>query len=333
MNSDDIQILELVRHLLHDETLDLDEVTLDKLSQLSMLSENNVSSNHNHVDPNIPVLLDRIAYLEEQLESTVNMTEMTINALSKELEENKNHIPKPEPVPSPQPQITQSPKFLSEILFTTEYQLKAFLPQSFFLTQSEDDMKGSFIWVREKMGLVYLVYGYCEGENRSDRAIMINFITNNLILESRLMDACAILEEMDRRTTQVFNKYQEAQGKIQYCVCVIDKMNSKLDFAGAQMNLIAMQQSGLNLYNGMPALLGDMNISNEKCNKQSLRISRGNRFYIIPQASLLQEQVMQKIQELNRTDFTSQKSSLTEWLEDKVPSANLNEYFISGFGF
>lgn len=328
MNNDDIQILELLKQLLQDQSLSLSPEVIDKLSDnLSAFGENN--GYPNQVDPNIPVLLDRIDYLEEQLESTVNMAEMTIKVLSTELEQNKIQEPI---ITQPIPDLKTS-KFLSEILFTTEYQLKAFLPQSFFLTKSKDDVKGSFIWVREKMGLVYLVYGYCEGENRSDRAIMVNFLTNNLILESRLMDACAILEEMDRRTAQVSNEYPEAQGKVQYCVCVIDKMNSKLDFAGAQMNLIAIQPSGLNLYSGMPALLGDMNISNEKCNKQSLRISRGNRFYIMPQIDTLQEQVMQKIQEFNRTDFASQKSHLIEWLDDRISPININEYFISGFGF
>lgn len=336
MGNDNLQILQLVKQLLQQETND--QGLLDGLSQsLSGYEQNHTSSNNNN--QNTQTLQNRITFLEEQLESTIKMAEMTINSLSEELQHGavspqypaiNNEVASSFVEPS-----THSYGYLTDALFSHEYHLKELIPQSFFIHTSQDALKGSFIWSHEQMGLLYLVYVYCEGHNerRVNNAILCNQFTNEVFLKTRPLDVCSIIQQVDEKFAQVQNQHGYDDQGIQYAVCVVDKVNAKLDFVGANTVLLAAQQHDFQEIPGMMSSLGKIRMNQERCDKHTINIQKGSQFFIIPKMDLIKEQIIQKMREMGRVDFVTQKQNFTQWLNNQLTTNNIQEYFISGFGF
>lgn len=387
MSDNDLKILQLVKQLLQEGSNDP--------GLLNQLTQNLTNYGIQEADVSdvkgqqIGRLEDRIAYLEEQLHSTLMMTEMTIDKLVEEIE-NKSSIEnlpiKPittklsqatpeslddsqtitktsedlkklsETQENPNPHktsqiITETPQvfqdkmtmstgindygYLGNALLTTEYKLRDSLPQSFFIQTSNDELKGSFVWVHEKTGLLYIIYVFCEGNDgkRVNDAVICNQLTNEVFLETRLLDACSIMQKIDERVAQLNYQQGGSRSKIQYAVCVFDRMNSKIDYVAAHTTLIMSHRDNFKKISGMPSMLGTMGINNEKCDKHTVDVQRGSQFYIIPKTENIEGKTIQKIKEVGRLDFNSQKKNLTSWLHKQLIDSELKEYFVSGFGF
>lgn len=336
MGNDNLQILQLVKRLLQQETND--QGLLDDLSQsLSSYGQNHVSS-HNQINQDTQILQEKIKFLEEQLSSTVKMAEMTINSMAEELKNgvSEAHYPAINNEPSGfLPTNNAGNGYLGDAMFANEYEMKRLIPQSFFVQTSQDNIKGSFVWAHEVTGIIYLVYVYCEGhsEKRLNDAILCNHFTDKVFLENRLLDACSLIKKVDERVAQVQSQYGNTEHKIQYAVCVIDRMNSKLDYVGANTVLFASQQQELQEIPGLKSSLGKINLNNERCEMLSLDIQRGSQFFVMPHADAMKQQIVQKIRDMGRVDFVTQKQNLTQWLSNQLVSNNIQEFFISGFGF
>ena len=332
MSNEDFQILQLIKQLLQQKNLNAEE--LGSLSRdLSNYGQSNDSSS-NETDQNVKAMQERIEYLEEQLESTIKMAEMTINGLAQELSQYTTQgYPA---INNEQVSLPSSSNFhhLGDVLFTTEHQLQQLLPQSFFLQTSQDNLKGSFVWAKEKMGLVYLIFVFCEGTNsdRLQQAIICNHLTNTIVLESHLIDVKSILHKVDFYLSRMHPDRQQFHDKIQYGVCIIDKINSRLDYIGSNMTLLSFQQDSFQEYTS-PPMLGNSSGYNDLNEKQSLKIQRGSRFYVFPQAGEFRSKAIQKVQDLGHTEFITQKDQLNQWLNTQISTNNIYEYFISGFGF
>ncbi|EAY31172.1 hypothetical protein [Microscilla marina] len=332
MSNEDFQILQLIKQLLQQKNLKTEE--LGSLSRdLSHYGSNDDSSS-NETDQNVKAMQERIEYLEEQLDSTIKMAEMTINGLAQELSQytTQNYSA----INNEQAPLPSSSKFnyLGDVLFTTEHQLQQLLPQSFFLQASQDNLKGSFVWAKEKMGLVYLIFAFCEGtdSDRLQQAIVCNHLTNTIVLESHLIDVKSILNRVDFYLTKMHNDRQQFRETTQYGVCVIDKINSRLDYIGSNMTLLSFQQDSFQEYTS-PPMLGSSSSHSDLNEKQSLQIQRGSRFYVFPQVGEFRSQAIQKVQEIGHTEFVTQKEHLNQWLNTQISTNNIHEYFISGFGF
>lgn len=241
--------------------------------------------------PEIPNDLINESRLEEKLEARENEAiearkaleaqnaslEARISQLEQQLELLVS-IPKPEEGKSANQPDNLEWQWLRQTMFRQEAQLKNYLPKSFVISADSGE---TFFWVGEKMGLLYLVIFRAQASNRATLSLMGNFLVNNLIIESKLMDAAAITDELNYRFHEVLKQKNEDgnETQIQFGICIADKVNDTLYFSGAGCDLLVNNKT-LKRVNGETHLLGK---KGAKFRKDTIPIRKGYQFFLLTQ--------------------------------------------------
>ncbi len=222
---------------------------------------------------------------------------------------------------------------MQEVVFKNEEHLRTYFPKSFLLIKSKQNFPTSFFWIGEKIGLTYLAVFSCQSQedNYSFLPLMAHFTINSLIIESKLMDASAIMDEMDKRLAAVLEKKQ-ADAQIRGGLCVIDKTNSTLYFIGANTDLIINHRTVQRL-EGNKAFIGELNQEGIQLKKHTIPTHKGARFYIAPAQAVSEEsqgkslEIDQQISQMKNLDMKVQKMELEKYLS----KTDYQELILLGF--
>lgn len=137
----------------------------------------------------------------------------------------------------------QYAKRLQEAVFPDPAELSNFFSDSFILFRPKDIVSGDFYWFEEFGNKALLVVGDCTGHGvpGAFMSIMGHNLLNQIVMEEKIWEPAKILKELDLRVLAVLNKKMSTQGYqdgMDMAVCLINKRENKVTFAGANRPLL-----------------------------------------------------------------------------------------------
>ncbi|MCA6437729.1 MAG: tetratricopeptide repeat protein [Bacteroidetes bacterium] len=137
----------------------------------------------------------------------------------------------------------QYAKRLQEAVFPETERLNAYFAESFVLFRPKDIVSGDFYWFEEIKEKAFLVVGDCTGHGvpGAFMSILGHNLLNQIIIEEKVTSPAQVLRILDTRVTNALNKKgnrEENNDGMDIIICVIDKQNLKLTYAGANRPLI-----------------------------------------------------------------------------------------------
>jgi len=179
----------------------------------------------------------------------------------------------------------QYAKRLQEAVFQEAHALNNYFAESFVLFRPKDIVSGDFYWFEEVQGKTILVVGDCTGHGvpGAFMSILGHNLLNQVILEEGITNPSEILQLLDKRVTNALNK----KGRMEYndgmdmAICVIDKQNKQLSFAGANRPLIIKRASGLKELKPNKFAIGG--IEDDRCKlflKQDVELMENDTLYL-----------------------------------------------------
>jgi serine phosphatase RsbU (regulator of sigma subunit) len=162
----------------------------------------------------------------------------------------------------------QYAKRLQEAVFPEADVLNDYFSESFVLFRPRDIVSGDFYWFDEVDDKTIVIVGDCTGHGvpGAFMSILGHNLLNQVILEERITDPAGILQLLDKRVSNALNKRgnkKEYNDGMDIAICVIDKKNNKLVFAGANRPLIIKR--GEELIELKPNKFGIGGIEEDRC--------------------------------------------------------------------
>ncbi len=263
--------------------------------------------------------LEKIAHLEEILNSTQEKGNEIKNQKTPSLKSTQ----KANPDAAISSVITDGAgqlnylESLQKISFKTESDLQSYFPKSFLVQAQYSDLPQSFLWVGEKIGLVYIALVHCQSKASKDNFLPVftNFLLNHLINESKLMDINALTEALNQKMAETLKQNPDSEDKVSLGLCVIDEMNSTLYFSGANTDLISNHKN-LTTLAGNTNFLG--NAPQKGLKKHTIPVNKGTKFYMnLKNHTPLLEETLAKMKNL---DLKVQRNELEAWGKAELDS-------------
>jgi len=137
----------------------------------------------------------------------------------------------------------QYAKRLQEAVFPEANKLNEYFAESFVLFRPKDIVSGDFYWFEEVDNKTIIVVGDCTGHGvpGAFMSILGHNLLNQIILEDKISSPGKILNLLDKRVTNALNKREskeEYNDGMDMVICVVDKINNKLEYAGANRPLV-----------------------------------------------------------------------------------------------
>ena len=141
--------------------------------------------------------------------------------------------------------------------------LMKFLPESFILFKPKDIVSGDFYWYREINGKLFVAAIDCTGHGvpGAFMSLIANSQLNKVIYEHTSEDPAFILTKLHAEIIHILNQEREvhnAQDGMDISLCVIDKVQRKIEFAGANMGICMFKNNELVEFKPSPISLGGL---------------------------------------------------------------------------
>jgi serine phosphatase RsbU (regulator of sigma subunit) len=139
---------------------------------------------------------------------------------------------------------------MQRAILPTKNLLNTIFDDAFVLYKPKDIVSGDFYWVHQSVNKIFYACADCTGHGVPGALMSMvgNQLLNNIITEKKISDPSLILKEMDEAIVKLFhngNVTDHLRDGMAMSLCVIDKENKKLSFAGAYNN--AYVQTGTEL--------------------------------------------------------------------------------------
>jgi serine phosphatase RsbU (regulator of sigma subunit) len=137
----------------------------------------------------------------------------------------------------------QYAKRLQEAVFPEANKLNEYFIESFVLFRPKDIVSGDFYWFEEIDNKTIIVVGDCTGHGvpGAFMSILGHNLLNQIILEDKITSPGKILNLLDKRVSNSLNKREskeEYNDGMDIVICVVDKINNKIEYAGANRPLV-----------------------------------------------------------------------------------------------
>jgi serine phosphatase RsbU (regulator of sigma subunit) len=141
-------------------------------------------------------------------------------------------------------------KRLQEAVFPLTQRLNEFFAESFVLFRPKDIVSGDFYWFDKLKDHTILIVGDSTGHGvpGAFMSILGHNLLNQIILEERVLRPADILTLLDKRVTNALNRKgstEEYNDGMDIGICVINKKEKKLYYAGANRPLIIRRDDKL----------------------------------------------------------------------------------------
>lgn len=141
--------------------------------------------------------------------------------------------------------------------------LMKFLPESFILFKPKDIVSGDFYWYREINGKLFVAAIDCTGHGvpGAFMSLIANSQLNKVIYENTSEDPAFILTKLHAEIVNILNQEREdqnAQDGMDISLCVIDKSERKIEYAGANLGIYMFKNNELVEFKASPISLGGL---------------------------------------------------------------------------
>lgn len=177
-------------------------------------------------------------------------------------------------------------KRIQEALMPTDDYFKYILPGSFILYKPKDIVSGDFYWINERNDKVFLAVVDCTGHGVPGAFMsIIGFeLLRNITDEQRIEDPEEILRGLNKGVATTFGKNTDRtriRDGMDIALCVIDKKNREVEFAGAFRPLYMIRNNKIQEIRGDRFSVGllDEGESND-ITKTKIQLQKNDIFYI-----------------------------------------------------
>ncbi|WP_338759672.1 SpoIIE family protein phosphatase [Bernardetia sp. ABR2-2B] len=216
--------------------------------------------------------------------------------------------------------INYAERIQSAILPSSDY-LNKLLPNHFVFYKPKDIVSGDFYWCREIEGKIIIALADCKGHGVAGAFMSLigNQLLNRATIEKKIYSPEKILESMNSVIGEVLtSKQKKGESGMEVAVCVIDKEESKVSFAGAKRPICIIENENLIYIEGdKTAIDGKESIT---YTKQEFDLKPNTQIYLFSDG--YQDQLGEK----ENKPFTSQNlKSLYQTISEVTPKEQLEK--------
>jgi serine phosphatase RsbU (regulator of sigma subunit)/tetratricopeptide (TPR) repeat protein len=184
--------------------------------------------------------------------------------------------------------ITDSIQYASRIqeaVLTPVSDIRQLFNDSFILFRPRDIVSGDFYWGLRKSGKIYVAAADCTGHGvpGAFMSMLGTTFLNELNTRQDFSDAASVLNDLRKNVIAALRQKGqegEAQDGMDIALCIIDRNNSAIHFAGANNPLYQIHNGELNIIKGDRMPIGIHINSEAPFTDHSLKIEKGDLFYI-----------------------------------------------------
>lgn len=210
---------------------------------------------------------------------------------------------------------------LKQTMFKDEVYLQSFFPKSFWINTQNNEKTNQFYWLKEKIGLTYLGIVKCNANENSMLPIILQFIINNIVNESKLLDVESFFKELQKRIPATI--LNEGTNEIKCAVMVLDRINTTMYFMGVGANLWCGQKS-LKKIEGTKEAFEKINFTTGKIKKHTLSAVKDTRFYVtFEEDTHFDTPIEQILSSFTNESFMRQKNIFEDFLYNQFQSENI----------
>ncbi|OJJ21296.1 hypothetical protein BKI52_12090 [marine bacterium AO1-C] len=175
-------------------------------------------------------------------------------------------------------------KQIQKAMLPSGEELKSHLPESFVFLKPRDIVSGDFYYLTTHNEKTVLASVDCTGHGVPGAFLSLigNDILDAIVFQEDITEADEILNRLHQRVRKVLRQYDTSnRDGMDISLCVIDKKQQTLDFAGAKTSIIYIQQGVMERLKGDKMPIGGEQRETERLfSKQTIDISQPTTFYI-----------------------------------------------------
>ncbi len=186
-------------------------------------------------------------------------------------------------------QITKSIQYAERIqraVLTPKEIISEYIPQHFIMFRPRDIVSGDFYWVAEKDGVLIVTAADCTGHGVPGAFMSmlgISFL-NQIIAEHPISElkANVVLDELRdkvKKSLRQTGKEGEAKDGMDMALCIIDRKNMTMNYAGAQNSLILIRNNEIIQYTADDQPIG-ISYSEHPFNNHAFQMQKSDTYYI-----------------------------------------------------
>jgi serine phosphatase RsbU (regulator of sigma subunit) len=174
---------------------------------------------------------------------------------------------------------------IQEALLPSQAFFRKYIEDSFIFYRPKDIVSGDFYWIGEKGGKIFIVAADCTGHGVPGAIMsMIGLeIIEKTIVDDHIEIPSKILSVLDKGLEKTFSRAKNIgtiiRDGMDIGLCVIDKTNRRLCFAGAFFPLYLIRNNSLNEIKGDKIIIG-MNQEGLEYTDNELDIEEDDVFYL-----------------------------------------------------
>lgn len=236
-----------------------------------------------------PKRIEPLKLLTSQMAISLENVQLYENLEEKVKERSAEVLRQKEIIEAKNQSITASINYAQRIqgaMLATMENIQKHLPESFILFKPRDVVSGDFYWFTEQNGKIFIAAIDCTGHGipGAFMSMIGNQILNEIVGTRKIYSPDEILMALSNEVrTALKQETTKNQDGMDAALCVIDKENHILEFAGAKNPLVYIQNEELNTLKGSKLTIGGTSNKyyNEKSyQKHTIDISIPTTFYI-----------------------------------------------------
>ena len=173
---------------------------------------------------------------------------------------------------------------IQQSILIGEKEIQKFLPDSFIYYCPKDIVSGDFYWFSELNGKLVIAVVDCTGHGvpGAFMSLIGNTLLNQIVNEKHILDPAAILNYLHADVLKVLHQEEsddQSQDGMEIALCIIDRKNNTIEYAGAMNPLYLVHNNVLNVISADTQSIGG----------KTLRPGKGNTLYFTSQTIPLQK--------------------------------------------
>jgi serine phosphatase RsbU (regulator of sigma subunit) len=239
---------------------------------------------------------------------------------------------------------------IQQSIFPTDQYIKSYLPESFILNKPKNLVSGDFYWFDEVEGKVIIAVADCTGHGVSGAfmALLGHNLLNQSIYLHKNLTASHVLNRLNEGITNMI-KPMDQEAKIldgmDVGLCIIDKKNNELQFAGARCPLYLIRKKELIEVKASRFAIGfSLNDKPIKFENNIIKLEAEDSFYIFSDGYADQiggkdgnekfkyQRFRELLLEISDLDMAQQKQILDDTLSNwRKDTPQLDDVMVVGF--
>ncbi|MCC5928388.1 MAG: tetratricopeptide repeat protein [Cyclobacteriaceae bacterium] len=163
--------------------------------------------------------------------------------------------------------------------------LEGIFDESFVLYMPKDVIGGDFYWLMDLDNLAILAVGDCAGHGvpGAFMTILAHNILNKIVIDQKIMQPSLIMDELHNQIVKNLHQYKSDNFKtegIDLAICIIDKKEHNIGYAGCQIPLYLMRDNKFFQYEPEKYAPGNHHYKTGTVKTQVIKAKKGDVIYL-----------------------------------------------------